>query len=92
MYRHTHFNLNFEHTHNHHHILLGNIKNNIVGIYHGVSKRDLPLFLKEQEHRINHRRTGMRMMDIIQKYILNFVPMTIKTISNTLDSAIPVFC
>ena len=73
-------------------IFIGNIKNNIVGIYHGVSKRDLPLFLKEQEYRINHRRTGLRMMDKIQKYILNSTPMTRKIISNALDSATPIFC
>lgn len=73
-------------------IFIGNVKNNIVGIYHGVSKRDLPLFLKEQEYRINHRRTGLRMMDKIQKYILNSTPMTRKIISNALNSATPIFC
>ena len=30
-------------------VIIGNIKNNITGIYHGVTKRDLPLFLNEQQ-------------------------------------------
>ena len=32
-------------------VLIGDIKNNITGICHGVTKRDLPLFLNEQEWR-----------------------------------------
>lgn len=43
-------------------IIAGNIKNNIVGIYHGVTKRSLPLFLHEQEWRFNHRYTGTHIM------------------------------
>lgn len=39
-------------------IVIGDVKNQINVIYHGVSKRDLPLFLKEQEFRMNHRYTG----------------------------------
>ena len=26
-------------------IIIGNIKNNITGIYHGITKREMPLFL-----------------------------------------------
>ena len=29
-------------------IIIGNIKNNITGIYHGITKREMPLFLNEQ--------------------------------------------
>ena len=39
-------------------IIIGDIKNNITGIYHGVTKRDFPLFLNEQEWRFNHRYSG----------------------------------
>ena len=38
--------------------ILGDIKNNIIGIYHGVRKTDLSLFFGEQEYRSNHRNTG----------------------------------
>lgn len=31
-------------------IIIGNIKNNITGIYHGITKREMPLFLNEQEY------------------------------------------
>ena len=44
-------------------IIIGNIKNNITGIYHGITKRDLPLFLNEQEWRFNHRYTGKNFMN-----------------------------
>ena len=30
--------------------IVGDIKNNIIGIYHGVRKTDLPLFFGEQEY------------------------------------------
>ncbi|MFR4504216.1 MAG: transposase [Catenibacterium sp.] len=29
-------------------MIIGNIKNNITGIYHGITKREMPLFLNEQ--------------------------------------------
>lgn len=35
-------------------IIIGNVKNQITGIYHGISKRDMPLFLQEQAYRFNH--------------------------------------
>lgn len=38
-------------------IIIGNVKNLITGIYHGISKRDMPLFLQEQAYRFNHRFT-----------------------------------
>ena len=37
------------------HIIIGNIKSSITGIYHGITKREMPLFLNEQENRFNHR-------------------------------------
>lgn len=55
-------------------VLIGDIKNNITGIYHGVTKRDLPLFLNEQEWRFNHRYTGKNFMNKIQKYVLKSHP------------------
>ena len=33
-------------------IIIGNIKNNITGIYHGITKREMLLFLNEQEYSV----------------------------------------
>ena len=49
-------------------IIIGNIKNNITGIYHGITKREMPLFLNEQEYRFNYRKMGMTAMDKIKEY------------------------
>ena len=54
--------------------IVGDIKNNIIGIYHGVRKTDLPLFFGEQEYRFNHRNTGKQMMDKVAKYISKSYP------------------
>lgn len=70
-------------------IIIGNIKNNILGIYHGVSKRDLPLFLKEQEYRFNHRNIGNEVMLKVQEYISLSHTITRKQISFALDIAFP---
>ena len=72
-------------------IIIGNVKNNILGIYHGVSKRNLPLFLKEQEYRFNHRNVGLGMLDKIQQYLTKSAPMKKRTIIRTLDDALPIF-
>lgn len=50
-------------------IIVGNIKNTIAGIYHGVRKIDLPLFFAEQEYRFNHRNIGNEVMLKVQEYI-----------------------
>lgn len=50
-------------------IIVGNIKNTIAGIDHGVRKIDLPLFFAEQEYRFNHRNTGNEVMLKVQEYI-----------------------
>lgn len=63
--------------------IVGNIQNDIVGIYHGVTKASLPLFLSEQEWRFNHRYTGNKMMDKIVKYISKSTPITAKQLSAT---------
>lgn len=63
------------------------VKNQITGIYHGVCKRDLPLFLKEQEYRINHRYVGKGLMAKIQKYIYQSSPVPKKVIIRSLDLA-----
>ena len=67
------------------------VKNNIPGIHHGVSKRNLPLFLKEQEYRFNHRNVGLGMLDKIQQYLTKSTPMKKRTIIRTLDDALPIF-
>lgn len=72
-------------------ILIGDIKNNITGTYHGVTKRDVPLFLNEQEWRFNHRNTGNNFMSKIQKYILKSHPCPKKTIITVLNLAKPYY-
>lgn len=42
---------------------------NISGIYHGVTKREIPLFINEQEYRFNHRYTGKHMMVKVKGYM-----------------------
>ena len=55
-------------------IIWGNSKNNLLGIHHGLSKRDLPLFIQEQQWRFNHRNIGTNITSKIQQYILNSNP------------------
>ena len=71
--------------------LIGNVKNHINGIYHGVSRRDLPLFLQEQAFRFNHRYTGRRMIEKILHYLTASYPCPRKVISKVLDAALPYF-
>ena len=72
-------------------IIIGNIKNNITGICHGVTKRDLPLFLNEQEWRFNHRYTGKNFMNKIQKYVLKSHPCPKKAIITVLNLSKPYY-
>ena len=72
-------------------IIVGNIKNTIAGIYHGVRKIDLPLFFEEQEYLFNHRNTGNEVMLKIQEYISLSHTITRKQISLALDTAFPMF-
>lgn len=72
-------------------IIIGNVKNNILGIYHGISKRELPLYLEEQEYRFNHRYTGTNMMEKVQKYIFNSSPHTSRMITAALDVGLTFF-
>ena len=39
-------------------IVTGSIKNNLQGVYRGIPKKYLPLFLNEQQWRFNYRRVG----------------------------------
>lgn len=72
-------------------IIVGNIKNTIAGIYHGVRKIDLPLFFAEQEYRFNHRNIGNEVMLKVQEYISLSHTITRKQISCALDTAFPMF-
>lgn len=72
-------------------IIIGNTKTNIQGIYKGVEKRDLPLFLNEQEWRFNHRNIGNEVMKKIQKYLFHSSPMTKQQIITVLNLAEPYF-
>lgn len=47
----------------------GNIQSDINHLYRSVKKHDLPLFLSEQEWRINHRYSGKRIIYEVKKYI-----------------------
>lgn len=71
--------------------IAGNIQNNIVGVYHGVTKRSLPLFLQEQEWRYNHRYTGNHIMEKISNYISVSFVMPAKKLRRILDLAKPYF-
>jgi len=71
--------------------VIGNIQNQIIGIYHGIAKRDLPLFLAEQEYRFNHRYTGSAMMDKICKYFSSSYPCPRRVISKILDALTPIY-
>lgn len=72
-------------------VLIGDIKNNITGIYHGITKRDLPLFLNEQEWRFNHRYTGKNFMNKLKKYILKSHPCPKKAIITALNLSEPYY-
>lgn len=71
--------------------IIGNIKNNILGIYHGVSKRDLPLFLNEQQWRFNHRNSGTTILNKVSHYFLFSSPIPKKSIIYVLNKAEPHF-
>lgn len=71
--------------------IVGDLKNNIIGIYHGVTKRDLPLFLKEQEWRFNHRQSGNTILKKVKKYILQSSPTPKKSIITVLNLSEPYF-
>ena len=72
-------------------IIIGNVKNQITGIYHGISKRDMLLFLQEQAYRFNHRFTEKEMASKIKKYLFQSTPMPRKSIIKALDTAEPYF-
>lgn len=62
----------------------GNIQSNIYHLYRSVKKRDLPLFLAEQEWRTNHRYSGKNIMKKVMKYISMSKPITFKQIANSI--------
>ena len=72
-------------------IIIGNIKNNITGIYHGITKREMPLFLNEQEYRFNHRYIGKTIMDKIKKYLQRSFPISHRQIVYILNISAPHF-
>lgn len=67
-------------------ILISNIKNNIQGIYHGIAKRDLSLFISEAIWRFNHRNTGKTLMDKISNYITMSQPFPDHKIRTSLNA------
>lgn len=71
--------------------IIGNIKNNITGIYHGIAKRDMPLFVNEQEYRFNHRYTGNNMMNKVKEYMQRSFPISHRQIVYVLNVSTPYF-
>lgn len=57
-------------------IITGNVKNNITGIYHGIEKRSMPLYMNEQEYRFNHRNMGKTILEKVKKYLIRSYPVT----------------
>ena len=72
-------------------IIIGNIKNNITGIYHGITKREMPLFLNEQEYRFSHKNMGKTVMDKIKKYLQKSFPISHRQIVYILNISAPHF-
>ena len=72
-------------------IIIGNIKNNITGIYHGITKREMPLFLNEQEYRFNHRKMGKTVLDKVKKYLQRSFPISHRQIVYILNISAPHF-
>lgn len=56
-------------------IVISDVKNNITSIYKGISKRDMPLFMSEQEYRFNHRMSTTTLKNNVFRYISNSKPM-----------------
>ena len=72
-------------------IIIGNIKNNITGIYHEINKREMPLFINEQEFRFNHRYTGNQMMNKVKEYLQESYPISHRQIVYILNISLPYF-
>lgn len=70
---------------------IGNVKENIEGIYHGVDKRSMSLFLIEQEWRYNHRYVGQKLLNKISEYLRHSSCYPAKKISQCLDEGERVF-
>lgn len=72
-------------------VIIGNFKTHIEGIYHGISKRLLPLFLNEQQWRFNHRYSGKSIMKNVKNYLYHSSPFTARQIKTVLDLSLPHF-
>ena len=64
---------------------------NHTGIYHGITKREMPLFLNEQEYRFNHRNMRKTVMDKIKKYLQKSFPISHRQIVYILNISAPHF-
>lgn len=60
-----------------------NIQSNIYHLHKSEKRRDLPLFLAEQEWKTNHRYSDKKIMDKMKKYISMSTPITFKQITNS---------
>lgn len=64
-------------------ICISNFKSMVVGTYHGIDKRMLPLYLSEYEWRFNHRTTR-NYLSKIKKYIQKSMSMKKTSIQNAM--------
>ena len=67
--------------------ITGNIKTQILGIYHGVDNRNLCLFLSEQELRFNNRKIGKGFWEKVTRMLKESYPLSNKMIRTTLRIA-----
>lgn len=65
-------------------ICVSNLESMINGVYHGISKRELPLYFAEYEYRFNHRHTK-DFLTKVKHYIQKSYVMTKKMIKESLN-------
>lgn len=69
--------------------MISNLNSVIVGIYHGIAKKDLYLFLQEFSWRTNHRCSGATIMQKVHAYIADSAVMTNKQIMRYVETIYP---
>ena len=72
-------------------IVTGAIKNNLLGVYRGIPKKYLPLFLKEQQWRFNHRRVGKYFWKATLSALSKSMKLTNNTIKNLMVTYVSEF-
>lgn len=70
-------------------IFISNLQSTLQGIYHGIGKRDMYLFLQEFEWRTNHRKTGKGIMAKVAEYLAKSKPKTNRQLCFYVDTIFP---